>query len=168
MTPSAFQVPPRPLGTSAMTCTGPPATSARFSFPLAKNPMDRFSADQNGNEAPSVPLKGCGVTESKVCRKSCLVPLLSATYTTYLPLGDICGLSIPCFDVSGGCNVPRITGFASEIFRQRENPTQPSAIIKTAATPQATCSRFSRLCVTTAGMFNCEPPSLIHCSSRFT
>src|SRR5271155_5000582 len=119
MTPSAFQVPPRPfVDASAMICTGPPEISTLFIFPLAKNPTDLLSADQNGSTPSSVPLKGCGVAESNACRKSCLVPLLSATYTTYLPLGEICGLMIPCFDVSGGCNVPRITGFASEIFRQ--------------------------------------------------
>src|SRR6267378_2851282 len=46
--PSAFQVPPRPLGASPNTCTSPPERSAFLSFPLAKNPRDRSSGDQKG------------------------------------------------------------------------------------------------------------------------
>jgi hypothetical protein len=34
--------------------------SIRLSLPSAKNASDWLSGDQNGKEAPSVPVKGCG------------------------------------------------------------------------------------------------------------
>src|SRR5579864_1698032 len=52
---SSFQDPPRALGASASTVTGPPAAETFFRWPSAKKPMNLPSADQNGNEAPSVP-----------------------------------------------------------------------------------------------------------------
>src|SRR5215467_10994881 len=48
MTPWAFQVPPRGLDAGARVTMGPPATSSRWSLPLAKKPMDLESGDQNG------------------------------------------------------------------------------------------------------------------------
>src|SRR5882757_7972021 len=55
MTLSWFQLPPRALGASARTVTGPPDPATFFKWPSAKNPMDLLSADQNGNEAPLLP-----------------------------------------------------------------------------------------------------------------
>src|SRR6266481_559446 len=145
MTPSAFHVPPRAVVASARLCTGPPVISTLFSFAFEKNPTDLLSGDQNGRTASSVPLRGCGVAESKGCRKSCLVPLLSDTYTTYFPLGEICGFNIPCFETSGESKVPRMTGFGSITFRQWENPTHTRARTKKVATPHANCSLDCRL-----------------------
>ena len=48
MTPSAFQVPPRPMVTSQIVCGGPPSTSIRLSLPREKKPIDLLSGDQNG------------------------------------------------------------------------------------------------------------------------
>src|SRR5579863_7437849 len=48
ITPSLFQVPPRPWGASQIVCTGPPATSSFFNCASAKKAMDRPSADQKG------------------------------------------------------------------------------------------------------------------------
>src|SRR6516225_1062677 len=54
ITPSLFQVPPRPEGASQSVCTEPPATSSFFSFPSAKKARVLPSGDQNGYVAPSV------------------------------------------------------------------------------------------------------------------
>jgi hypothetical protein len=59
MVPSAFQVPPRPFGASASTCGAASPMSMRFSLPAPKNPIDRLSGAQNGNDAPSVPGRRC-------------------------------------------------------------------------------------------------------------
>src|SRR5579863_3715011 len=48
ITPSLFQVPPRPEGASQIVCTGPPDTSSFFNCASAKNARDRPSADQKG------------------------------------------------------------------------------------------------------------------------
>src|SRR5713101_5101968 len=52
---SWFQDPPRAFGASASTVTGPPDAETFFRWPSAKKPTNLPSADQNGNEAPSVP-----------------------------------------------------------------------------------------------------------------
>jgi hypothetical protein len=64
MTPSAFQVPPRPWATSQIAVGNPPSTSTRLSFPAAKNPIDRLSGDQKGYVASSVPGMTRGSTAS--------------------------------------------------------------------------------------------------------
>ena len=64
MTPSAFQVPPRPLGAGASVCGVPPPpepTSSRLSVPSATKPTARLSGAQKGKVAPSVPASGCAV-----------------------------------------------------------------------------------------------------------
>ena len=54
MTPPWPQLPPRGVGASQRTCTGPPAASIVLSFPPEKKPMDRLSEDQNGKTPRSV------------------------------------------------------------------------------------------------------------------
>src|SRR5713101_6162057 len=46
--PFWFQLAPRPVGASQITCTGPPLTPILFSLPSAKKPIDVPSGDQNG------------------------------------------------------------------------------------------------------------------------
>src|SRR5260221_4973662 len=55
ITLSWFQDPPRGLGVSARTVTGPPVAGTLFKWPSAKKPTNFPSADQKGKEAPSVP-----------------------------------------------------------------------------------------------------------------
>ena len=56
--PSAFHAPEMVKDVLANACGGPPAMSMRFNLPVAKNPIERLSADQNGKLAPSVPAIG--------------------------------------------------------------------------------------------------------------
>src|SRR5262249_2507953 len=65
ITPSRFQVPPRPIGASHNVIGGPPAASIFLSFPSAKNPRKRLSGDQNGWKAPSVPASCCAESASR-------------------------------------------------------------------------------------------------------
>src|SRR5229473_3331237 len=67
MTLSWFHEPPRGLGVSARTVTGPPAAGIFFRWPSAKNPKKFPSADQKGKEAPSVPSIFRGVRSLRVC-----------------------------------------------------------------------------------------------------
>src|SRR5215469_3682924 len=65
ITPSRLQEPPRGRVASASVSGGPPEASTLFSFPPEKNPMLRLSGDQNGDDPPSVPGKGCACNEFK-------------------------------------------------------------------------------------------------------
>jgi len=60
ITPSRFQVPPRPLGASHSTWTCPPDTSTFLSLPSAKNPMDLLSGDQKWDATPLASLQRNG------------------------------------------------------------------------------------------------------------
>ena len=55
ITPDELQVPPRASGALAIVTGAPPSTATFISLPLAKNPRDLPSGDQNGCFAPSVP-----------------------------------------------------------------------------------------------------------------
>ncbi len=55
---------PETAGVSHSVTAGPPATSIFLSLPSAKNPRDRLSGDQKGEEAPSVPGSSCAVSVS--------------------------------------------------------------------------------------------------------
>src|SRR5713101_8798331 len=48
MTPSRFQVPPRPESASQRLWGGPPEASILFNFPSAKKAINRLSGDQKG------------------------------------------------------------------------------------------------------------------------
>src|ERR1700730_8234889 len=92
MTLSWFQEPPRGLGVSARTVTGPPAAGTFFRWPSAKKPTNFPSADQKGKEAPSVPssflaarsLRNCTQIESRSF-------WLRAQNATAVPSGVIAG-----------------------------------------------------------------------------
>src|SRR5262245_51345266 len=89
ITPPGPHVPPRGSDASQIVCTGPPATSTRFSFPCAKNAIDRLSGDQNGNDASSVPASALGATASSGRTHSIeSLPATSATNARYCPSGD--------------------------------------------------------------------------------
>src|SRR5580693_5634636 len=90
--PSAPQVPPRPIAISQRARGGPPDTSNRFSLPLAKNPTERLSADQNGNVAPSVPSSGFAAAElSGLTHRSWRPSELTAEKTSHFPSGERVG-----------------------------------------------------------------------------
>jgi len=66
MVPSLFHAPPDPVCSvlvAQMSRGRPPEISVLFSLPLAKNPIERLSGDQNGEEAPSVPSSCRGVID---------------------------------------------------------------------------------------------------------
>src|SRR5579863_6585708 len=53
--PSSPQEAPRGLSASQRVTAAPPSTEIFFSFPPAKNPIQRLSGEKNGAAAPSVP-----------------------------------------------------------------------------------------------------------------
>src|SRR3990172_5261728 len=79
MTPSRFQVPPRPPLASQTEIGGPPAAFTVYNFSLAKYPSEQLSADQNGNVAPSVPGKRRAVGLCKGRTQSFCPPAPRAT-----------------------------------------------------------------------------------------
>src|SRR5262245_40754762 len=89
MTPSRFQVPPRAFGASHKVWVGLPAVSTVLSFCEAKKPMDRLSGDQNGNIAPSVPVRACGTSVSSCFTQMRILPELSrAVNASVRPSGE--------------------------------------------------------------------------------
>src|SRR5689334_23294496 len=89
---SRFQVPPRALGASARTVTGPPAAETLRSLPSAKKPRYFPSPDQNKAKAPSVPGKRSAVALSSVRTQMELRSLgLRAAKATRVPSGERTG-----------------------------------------------------------------------------
>src|SRR5438128_4487666 len=86
--PSAFHVPPRPLGASQITSTEPPSTAIFFNFPSAKKPMNLPSADQNGNCALVVSGNGTASSESIERIQSCRPEGVSSDITICNPSGE--------------------------------------------------------------------------------
>ena len=64
MSPSRFQVPPRPSEASQSVNGGPPEMSIFLSLAPAKKPTNRLSGDQKGYVAPLVPVRGSARNES--------------------------------------------------------------------------------------------------------
>src|ERR1700756_1686150 len=86
MTPSRFQLPPRPNGAPQTATARPPSKLTFFSFPSAKKPIDRPSGDQNGNVAPSVSLIGSALNFPNGRTQIRGVPLASiATNASLVP-----------------------------------------------------------------------------------
>src|SRR5262245_44058383 len=89
MTPSPFHEPPKPAGASQSATSPEPLASTRLSLPLAKNPIDLPSGDQNGCDAPSVPGSGCAEKPSSARIHNRLWPSASvATKAIRLPSAD--------------------------------------------------------------------------------
>src|SRR4030095_1002246 len=92
ITPSLLQAPPRGLGALARVVGGPPVSSIRLRFPVAKNPSERLSGDQKGKEAPSDPSTGRPASESSGRTYSKLLPESSIpTNARVFPSGEISG-----------------------------------------------------------------------------
>src|SRR2546428_9089174 len=90
ITPSRFQAPPRAKGASQSVSAGPPAASIFLSFPSAKNPTKRLSGDQNGNEAPSVPVSACAESPSRERTQRISLPsAVGATKVRRWPSGEM-------------------------------------------------------------------------------
>src|ERR1039458_2466937 len=92
MTLSWFHDPPRGFGASARIVTGPPAAGTFFRWLSAKNPRNFPSADQKGNEAPSVPSIFLGARSPNDCtqiksRSLCV----RAQNATAVPSAEIAG-----------------------------------------------------------------------------
>src|SRR5688572_21174021 len=88
MTPSRLHVPPVPTGAPARSLSAPPSTSIRYSRSLAKNPIDRLSGDQNGDDAPSVFASGEASPLASERTHSIERPSCEATNATLSPSGD--------------------------------------------------------------------------------
>src|SRR5262245_56785203 len=73
----------------ARVIAAPPFTEIFFSLPLAKKPIHWPSGENDGPDAPSVPAIGFASLLSSGRRKSCCVPLSNATYTRFLPSGEM-------------------------------------------------------------------------------
>ena len=104
---SRFHAPPP--GGAAVSHSGsavPPLTSIVFSFPWAKNPTERLSADQNGNPPPSLPRRG-----RVVCDASDRIHRLRSgdigfvANTTWRPSGDTAKVSPIVRPSAGGAMV---------------------------------------------------------------
>ena len=87
---SLFHAPPRGTGaTDTSVFTDPPSMSMRFNVPSAKNPRDRLSGDQKGDDARSVPGNGRADAESNLRNHNCDLPPDLAGKATLSPSGDI-------------------------------------------------------------------------------
>src|SRR5262249_11726632 len=83
-----FHVPPRGVAASDNVSAGPPVAEIFFSFPCAKNPMFLPSGDQNGNNAPSVPMRGRDSSESNGRTQTRSGPPSSLTKARLRPSGE--------------------------------------------------------------------------------
>src|SRR5258708_32998982 len=94
MAPSGAHAAERPMLASATANTCPPATSTFFNWlrerpPKVKNPIQRLSADQNGNQDSSVPGSAMATAESSERTHNTVLPLgSSASYAIQRPSGD--------------------------------------------------------------------------------
>src|SRR5579862_7319711 len=79
MRPSFVQAPPLPLGARQSVVGVRAARSMRRNLPSEKNAMDLLSGDQNGEYAPSVPIRGRSAPLSKVRNHNPLLPRKLAT-----------------------------------------------------------------------------------------
>src|SRR5262249_16494594 len=105
-------------GTSHRVCGGPPEASTFLSLPAMKNPIERLSGDQNGNEASSVPFNGCAVRESSARTHNLGLPSAPAwEYTIRLPSGEI-AIPLPKEGLSGAGSWKRTTGVSAGVSRK--------------------------------------------------
>ena len=158
MTPSRFQLPPRPSGASASTCGAPPVVSTVLSLPPAKNPTDRPSADQNGNAASSVPVSGCACIVSSERIHSCGTPRRgAATNASRPPSGDKASCTVEAtgdgdqWVPGGGMTSKRISrAGAPRGGKNRREAAAPTARATTPArarlpqSARASCGRWRR------------------------
>ena len=87
---------PRDAAASVIVWTEPSAMSIRFTFPSAKNPIQRLSGDQNGIIAFSVPASGRDVNESSRRTQSCVRSgFCVATNASCVPSGEIAPPLVP-------------------------------------------------------------------------
>src|SRR5437868_8005682 len=90
MVPWRLQLPPLPNGASQRTMAEPSSGLIFFSFPSAKNANQCPSADQNGNEAPSLPSTALALRLPSGRIQISAVPLESmATKANCVPSGEI-------------------------------------------------------------------------------
>src|SRR5206468_8772902 len=80
--------PPRALEASVTIAVGPPVAGTRLTLPSAKNPICRLSADQNGNEEPSVSSRRCAASALRGRTQIDLIPSARATKASCVPSGE--------------------------------------------------------------------------------
>ena len=171
MVPSAFQVPPLPVGASQISDGRPPSDETVLSLPPAKKPKARLSADQNGKVAPSVPTNARarrsfnGLTQSKTdpCPPA-------AEKASSLPFGESTGgpakSPVKMRWVPSSAAMSERTAFAElESPRKWIVAATAEAISTTAAVAHTHRSRFTRLLPDDAATPACDPLSEIHFSS---
>src|SRR5262245_57836317 len=94
ISPSRFHAPPPPFASHSVV-SAPSARAIFFSFPCAKNPMNRLSGDQKGDSAPSVPGNDLAVSKSSERIQSDSLPSEKAVKAMWRPSGDIAGEPTP-------------------------------------------------------------------------
>src|SRR5712692_6124970 len=167
MIPSRFQLPPRPLWASLIVSGGPPEASIFFNLPLAKNPRNRLSGDQNGHAAPSVPASGCAEIAASGRTKSMRLPSASdPAKATRLPSGESAIAPEPKANCtfSGGRIEERKTRGGSGLFPSIQAARATAATVERRAQTAQSRSRLRRRATTDAGRPTCEPLSAIHWS----
>src|ERR1700739_1831548 len=153
ITSSRPDAPPRLFGASHSVIGGPPETAIFLSLPAAKNPMNRLSGDQNGDEAASVPANASAVSASSERTQSTYLPsTFLATKASLCPSGETAsGAVVPEVVVPNPAKLPggetkkrmeRAPGCAGASFRlHTARPTTMHAA-NAAATHSAFLSRF--------------------------
>ena len=110
--PSRPQVPPpRPNGASQITRTAPLSRSTMANLPAAKKPIRRLSGDQNGSNAPSVPLICCALDADSARTQSLSFPSgPKATKASRVPSGETEKLLCSKYQLDGGRIDERVGG----------------------------------------------------------
>src|SRR5271154_3699754 len=162
--PSAPQVPPRPIATSQRARGGLPDTSIRLSLPLAKNPNERLSADQNGNVAPSVPSSGFAAAEfSGLTHRSWRPSEVTAEKTSCFPSGDRVGgpglIPVKTNLVFGGDVIcETIVGKGCGLLVKYLVANSAARISATVATAHDSARRQAAVLISTAEGKSCDAP----------
>jgi hypothetical protein len=141
-----------------------------LSFPFAKNPRNRLSGDQKGNEAPSVPVSGWADTPASGRTHSMFAPEEVATKAMRRPSGESAIGPAPNakLDFSGGSKDDRTTRGGSLRRRKIKAVAAAAASAATGTSAHASFSRLLRFAATGAGSPTAEPPSAIHWSWSLT
>src|ERR1039458_533631 len=169
ITLSWFQDPPLGLGASASTVNGPPDAATFFRWPSAKKPRNFASADQKGNEAPSVPSSFLAARSLKECTQ---IESFSfgprAQNATAVPSGEIAGgpekSPVKSKPVSAGGGRYDRSASAGARSRKFDQTSPASSAATTAAHSRRSRNRRRRL--PGGAVLMLEPPLAIQRNSR--
>src|SRR5262249_7745376 len=137
ITPSRLHEPPAGLLVPASISTEPPSISIRLRLLPAKNPMERLSGDQNGQEASSVPASGRAEIASSERSNNCDRPSVIATKTIFFPSGEIA--SDAGFAAGGVLISVRVSGASGAGRERRTATTTAMSVTNTSAGTNRPC-----------------------------